>query len=86
MEGMKKNAIIVGAILAGAAIGGALFMLYPDVMFKGTNLESQGGAAPATPQSLAQGGGSPGTTTAGGGSVGSAPSGGAAPSTGGYGP
>jgi hypothetical protein len=77
MEGMKKNAIIVGAILAGAAIGGALFMFYPDMMFQGTNFQSQSGSAPATPQSLAEGGG--GTTTAGSGGA-------ATPPSGGYGP
>jgi hypothetical protein len=76
MEGMKKNAIIIGAILAGAAIGGTLFMLYPGLMFGGTGFQNQGAAPAASPQSLAQGGGN--TTTAG--------SSGAVPSTGGYGP
>ena len=58
MEGMKKNAIIIGVILAGAAIGGTLFMLYPGMMFDGTGFQNQGGSPQSTPQSLAEGGGS----------------------------
>ena len=73
---MKKNVIIIGVVLAGAAIGGALFMLYPDIMFGGTGFQNQGASPQATPQSLAGGGGN--TTTAG--------ASGPPPSNGGYGP
>ena len=50
-----QTAIIIVAVAAGAAIGGALFLLYPDMMFQGTSLSGQGGAV--SPD---------GTTTAGG--------------------
>ncbi|GEM_PF-5704514 len=53
MEGMKRSAMIVGAIVAGAAIGGALFLLYPDMMFKGTGFQNQGGLPGSSPQAIA---------------------------------
>lgn len=47
---MAKEAIfIMGAIAAGVAVAGSLFLLYPDMMFQNTSLESQGGAATDTP-------------------------------------
>ena len=36
-----QAAIIIGAMVAGAAIGGALFLLYPDMMFQGTSISGQ---------------------------------------------
>ena len=45
----KETFIIIGAIAAGAAIAGSLFLLYPDMMFKGTSLDSQGGASTSVP-------------------------------------
>jgi hypothetical protein len=77
IEGKKKNAVIVGEILAGAAIDGTLSVFYPDIMFQRTNLHSQGGAAPASPQSLAEGG--EGTITASTNEAASPPSGGYGP-------
>jgi len=61
MQGMKRNALIIGVILIGAAIGGALFMLYPGLMLQGTSFQNQGGSAGPSPQSL----GNSTTTTAG---------------------
>jgi len=61
MEGMKRNAIIVGVIVLGAAIGGALFLLYPEMMFKGTGFRNQGGLPGSSPQAITNGS----TTTAG---------------------
>jgi hypothetical protein len=47
---MGKEAIfIMGAIAAGVAVAGSLFVLYPDLMFQNTSLETQGGAATDTP-------------------------------------
>jgi hypothetical protein len=47
---MAKEAIfIMGAIAAGVAIAGSLFLLYPDMMFQNTSLESQGGAGTDVP-------------------------------------
>ena len=58
----KEGIFIFGAIAAGIAIAGSLFLLYPDMMFQGTSLESQGGATPSEPVILDQ------TNTAGVGS------------------
>lgn len=47
---MGKEAIFIfGAIAAGVAIAGLLFLLYPDMTFRNTSLESQGGAATDAP-------------------------------------
>jgi hypothetical protein len=47
---MAKEAIfIMGAIAAGVAVAGSLFLIYPDMMFQNTNLESQGGAGTDVP-------------------------------------
>jgi hypothetical protein len=60
---MAKEAIfIIGAIAAGVAVAGSLFLLYPDVMFKGTSLDTQGGASTDVPVFVDE------TTTAGAGS------------------
>jgi hypothetical protein len=45
----KEMIFIFGAIAAGAAIAGSLFLLYPDMMFQGTNLETQGGSTTEEP-------------------------------------
>lgn len=33
--------IVVGAIIAGVAVGGGLFLFYPDLMFGNTSFSSQ---------------------------------------------
>lgn len=40
----SKTTIIVAAIVAGVAIGASLFMFYPDMMFKGTSLDTESGS------------------------------------------
>lgn len=64
----KEMIFIFGAIAAGVAIAGSLFLLYPDMMFQGTSLESQGGATTEEPVLLdeintASAGNSTNTTT-----------------------
>jgi hypothetical protein len=47
---MAKEAIfIVGAIVAGVAVAGSLFLLYPDLMFRNTGFDSQSGASTDVP-------------------------------------
>lgn len=47
---MAKEAIfIVGAIVVGVAVAGSLFLLYPDLMFRNTSLDSQSGASTDVP-------------------------------------
>jgi hypothetical protein len=47
---MAKEAIFIfGAIAAGVAVAGSLFLLFPDMMFKGTSLDAQGGATTDVP-------------------------------------
>jgi hypothetical protein len=47
---MAKEAIFIfGAIAAGVAVAGSLFLLFPDMMFKGTSLDTQGGATTDVP-------------------------------------
>ena len=58
----KETIFIIGAIAAGVAVAGSLFLLYPDVMFKGTSLDTQGGASTDVPVFVDE------TTTAGAGS------------------
>jgi hypothetical protein len=45
----KEGIFIFGAIAAGIAIAGSLFLLYPDMMFQGTSLQSQGGVTTEEP-------------------------------------
>jgi hypothetical protein len=46
----KKEAIfIVGAIVVGIAVAGSLFLLYPDLMFRNTSLDSQSGPGTDVP-------------------------------------
>jgi hypothetical protein len=45
----KETVIIVGAIVAGAAVAGSIFLVYPDLVFKGTSLDTQGGASTDVP-------------------------------------
>jgi hypothetical protein len=60
---MAKEAIFIGgAIAVGVAVAASLFLLYPDMMFKNTSLESQGGASTDVPVLIDP------TTTAGAGS------------------
>jgi hypothetical protein len=66
MKRVQKVGIIVGALVAGAAVGGALFYLYPGIMFKGTGLEQQVGTpSQPSPQSLASSSSGSVTNTAG---------------------
>lgn len=44
----KEMVFIFGAIAGGIAIAASLFVLYPDSMFQGTSLESQGGLTTTT--------------------------------------
>ncbi len=58
----KQMGIAIAALVAGAAIGGSLFYLFPNTMFKGTGFEQQAGSPTgSSPQSL---GGSGGSTAA----------------------
>lgn len=45
----KEIIFVVAAIVAGVAVAGSLFLLYPDLMFQNTSFESQGGAATDEP-------------------------------------
>ncbi|OLC87557.1 MAG: hypothetical protein AUJ08_00470 [Thaumarchaeota archaeon 13_1_40CM_3_50_5] len=57
--GKNESIFIISGIIAGVAVAGSLFLLYPDMMFKDTNLAQQSGVTPDVY------GGSPATTTAG---------------------
>ncbi|HXV45280.1 MAG TPA: hypothetical protein VD736_01260, partial [Nitrososphaera sp.] len=47
---MAKDAILImSAIAAGIVVAGSLFLVYPDVTFKGTSLDTQGGASTDVP-------------------------------------
>ena len=37
----KQKVITIAAIVAGLAVAGAMFFLYPNTMFKGTGLQDQ---------------------------------------------
>jgi hypothetical protein len=45
----KETIIIMGAIAAGVAVAGSLFLLYADMMFKNTSFDTQGGATTDVP-------------------------------------
>ncbi len=54
----KQMGIAIAALVAGAAIGGSLFYLFPNTMFKGTGFEQQAGLPTGgLPQSLGDSGG-----------------------------
>lgn len=58
----KQMVIAITALVAGAAIGGSLFYLLPNTMFKGRGFEEQAGSPTgSSPQSP---GGSRGSTAA----------------------
>jgi hypothetical protein len=47
---MAKEAIFIfGAIAAGIAVAGSIFLLYPDLMFQNTGFETQGGEGTDVP-------------------------------------
>ena len=39
----KQKVITIAAIVVGLAVAGAMFFLYPDMMYKGTGLQDQTG-------------------------------------------
>jgi hypothetical protein len=45
----KETIIIMGIIAAGVAIAGSLFLVFPDMMFKNTGFETQGGESTDVP-------------------------------------
>jgi hypothetical protein len=40
-----QSLVIIGVIVAGAAVAASLFMFYPDMMLKNTSLDPKGEAA-----------------------------------------
>jgi hypothetical protein len=48
----KQKVITIAAIVVGLAVAGAMFFLYPDMMYKGTGLQDQTGSPAGTSLSL----------------------------------
>ena len=68
----KESVLIITGIVAGVAVAGSLFLLYPDLMFKNTTFQAQQGSAPpvtgASPTITQPATNPQSTTTAGAGS------------------